>query len=233
MDNTSQLIVYSCITAASNASSSYDNIEKLCNSKFIGLHNIEYVLFTDVHCESYKNKWEIRPLHPQTAHLNLAQNLKHVYLARWHKTHPHILFPGKTTLWIDGNQIPYGNIDTVLSQLPFGSFKHPKRDCIYDELEACIRQRKDDPEIMRSQIEKYRNAGYPRNNGLAETCCLLRDSSINNIQFNEAWWSEIENHSYRDQLSFNYVMWKLGMSYNNIPGCRSKSKFLRLRPHIL
>jgi len=24
----------------------------------------------------------------------------------------------------------------------------------------------------------------------------------------EKWWKEIENYSYRDQLSFNYIKWK-------------------------
>ena len=27
----------------------------------------------------------------------------------------------------------------------------------------------------------------------------------------EKWWDEIKNYSYRDQLSFNYAMWKTGI----------------------
>ena len=30
----------------------------------------------------------------------------------------------------------------------------------------------------------------------------------------ERWWGEIEQHSHRDQLSFNYTSWKLGIDFN-------------------
>jgi hypothetical protein len=35
--------------------------------------------------------------------------------------------------------------------------------------------------------------------------------------FNEAWWTEIVRGSWRDQLSFDYISWKLGISYVNFP----------------
>jgi hypothetical protein len=34
---------------------------------------------------------------------------------------------------------------------------------------------------------------------------------------NEAWWNEIVRGSRRDQLSFNYVAWKLGLRYATFP----------------
>ena len=36
-------------------------------------------------------------------------------------------------------------------------------------------------------------------------------------RLNEAWWNEIVRGSRRDQLSFNYVAWKLGLSYATFP----------------
>ena len=33
----------------------------------------------------------------------------------------------------------------------------------------------------------------------------------------EEWWQEIKMYSYRDQLSFNYVMWKLGTKVYYFP----------------
>ena len=31
------------------------------------------------------------------------------------------------------------------------------------------------------------------------------------IELMEKWWNEINNYSHRDQLSFNYIVWKLGI----------------------
>ena len=203
------MIIYTCIT------NDYDNVNQLHNRRFDHTASATYVLFTN--SDSQVIQWNISPLKYQHSH-----NAK---TARWHKTHPHILFPDSTTLWIDGNQIPFGSIDKILQTTPFGVFKHPKRDCIYDEMLACHHQNKDVLRIILPQIEKYRAAGYPEHNGLAETCCLLRENTKENARFNEAWWSEIKEHSHRDQLSFDYVIWKLGMAYNIIPGCRIESEF--------
>jgi hypothetical protein len=89
------------------------------------------------------------------------------------------------------------------------------RDCIYKEYESIMSmgrtsgKYKDDPTVMERQIERYRREGYPSGNGLVFASVLIRchnDPVI--IRTMEHWWREIEKGSRRDQLSFNYVIWK-------------------------
>ena len=40
------------------------------------------------------------------------------------------------------------------------------------------------------------------------------------------WWSEIENNSVRDQLSFNYVCWKINIQYLSVHHSEAKKYFL-------
>ena len=49
----------------------------------------------------------------------------------------------------------------------------------------------------------------------------------------EDWWTEIKYGSKRDQLSFNYSAWKLGIKFNYILGeSRDNEYFYRsTKPH--
>jgi hypothetical protein len=144
--------------------------------------------------------------------------------ARMYKILPHKFLPGYDyTVWLDGSLIIKDPriaelVSKALKDKEMALFKHRERNCIYKELEVCIEQKRDDPEVMRAQIEKYRKEGYPENNGLGETGVLIRKKSNKVIKHNEAWWNEIESHSKRDQLSFNYVLWKQGLETAQIEG---------------
>jgi hypothetical protein len=131
--------------------------------------------------------------------------------ARMYKCLPHKFLPDyEYSVWIDGSMIIKDPrvaelVTDSLKRYDLAGFKHTERDCIYDELEACVLQKKDDEQLMRKQVAKYKKEGYPKNNGLVETGVLIRKKTGNVIKHNEAWWEEIENNSKRDQLSFNYV----------------------------
>jgi hypothetical protein len=209
-------IVYTCVV------SKYDNIYRFNGRKFDGL-DAEYVIYTDQ--QATVDGWQIRPI----SHMQKTPTRT----SRWYKINSHVLFPEAfDTIWIDGNQIPYGSADCVISSAPLGTFKHPKRSCIYAEMHACYNYGKDRLEIMHAQMDKYRSEGYPDNNGLAETSCIYRTNNTDNIKFNNLWWKQIKMHSHRDQLSFDYTAWKLGIEYKIIPGCRVNSCFLEHVPHV-
>lgn len=145
--------------------------------------------------------------------------------ARHHKVLVHQWLPHlEYSLWIDGNVTL--TIDGRLSSLAelylkdadIAVFRHRVRSCIYDEAVACTEQKKDDPDVIQRQIERYRREGYPRFRGLAETAIVLRRHSARTAAFCECWWDEISQGSRRDQLSFDYVAWKTGMHYACLPG---------------
>ena len=56
---------------------------------------------------------------------------------------------------------------------------------------------------------KYQKEKFPDNNGLVDNSLIIRKhNEKKNIFLMEEWWKEIKNYSHRDQLSFNYAMWK-------------------------
>ena len=95
---------------------------------------------------------------------------------------------------------------------------HPNYDCLYEGAEACIEAEKGDPDEIRAQVARYRAEGYPEHAGLAGATVILRRQTEAMQRLNEAWWWEVAGESMRDQVSFNYVCWKLGIGYDVIPG---------------
>ncbi len=191
----------------------------------------DFVAFVDGSPDSlvpdFRDGWETRPQDARDNPRRTARLLK--VLA--HKAFPHVEY----TLWVDGCLTPltpmWQLVDRFLYNHDICVFEHLERGCVYRELEACIRMKKDDPAVMRDQVNRYREEGYPYNHGLGETTAVLRRHNKVTQAFNEAWWDEIKRGSMRDQLSFNYVCWKLGVEYATFEGNRVKSPHFRHRPH--
>jgi hypothetical protein len=95
--------------------------------------------------------------------------------------------------------------------------KHPSRNCVYQEADACIRLNKDDKTIIKNQISKYEKEGFPKDSGMVASGVFIYTLSHNVVEFLDSWWLEIKKHSRRDQLSFNYIANKLGFNYNLMP----------------
>lgn len=191
-------VVYTCITGG------YDNLRE---PKFVS-SSIDYICFTDNAALTSKF-WKIKQI---PSELN---NLSDVKKQRLIKILPHkYLSEYDTSLWIDSNITIVGDVKDFfnkydLSQKFLYTNKHPGRDCLYREQLAVIRLKKDTYENTNPQIERYREEGFPEHYGLAETNIMLR--SHNNpkcIKLMNAWGEEILRGSHRDQLSFNYCVWK-------------------------
>ncbi|MFC2188728.1 class I SAM-dependent methyltransferase [Fulvivirgaceae bacterium LMO-SS25] len=136
---------------------------------------------------------------------------------RYYKLLPHLILPNEYdfTLYIDGNIILkskslIGDFEQIFNEdtKQIAMLSHPYRNCLYDEGIACIESKKDKVEIINSQLASYRKEGYPANNGLVAGTIIFRKSSMEVKMLGEAWWDQLRNGSKRDQLSFNYVVWK-------------------------
>lgn len=185
-------VIYTCITG------NYDYL--LAQPTIEGY---DYVCFTDSPQSS--TTWTVKAIPENIKHLSKVKQ------QRWVKLHPHKLLPDYDySIWIDANVKVLGNpnelIDEAYSvEIP----KHPVRNCIYAEKRACLMIKKDKEEIMEPQMERYRAEGYPKNNGLVQTNIMFRKhNDAGCIKLMEDWWAEIEKGSHRDQLSFNYALWK-------------------------
>ena len=157
------------------------------------------------------------------------------------------------SIFIDGNMYVVGRfnfddlIDKYLNDSNVAFFDHSQnqmdpRNCIYDEYNAIIqlgnddpnKNYKDNPTIMRTQMERYQKEGYPPHNGLITGMVILRRHNEKDcIETMEDWWTEIKYGSKRDQLSFNYVAWKNKLKFSYMDGdSRNNPYFARdTNPH--
>ena len=188
--------------------------------------NVDYICFTD---QPIKSKtWDVRVVTPPYGKDNTRNN-------RYFKILPHKHFPGHdVSIYIDGNFIVKKNPTSLLDKLEsFGMLtfdhnqtQHDKRDCVYKEYEAILKEGelnngnfKDDPAVMKQQIDRFHSEGYPEENGLIFAAVLIRMHHRPNVKkVMEDWWSILTTESKRDQLSFNYVAWKNNFNFGVLDG---------------
>jgi len=200
---------------------------------------IDYVCFSD----------RIRKASPWKVRVVDAYSEDPVRSAKIFKILPHRYFPDhEWSIWIDGNYLINGEVAKLISTLPtspaMACFDHRNtaedaRGCIYKEYEAILElgqstgRFKDDPALMKQQTERYEREGFPHNQGLISGGVLCRrHHDPKNIACMEMWWKEICGGSRRDQLSFNYVAWKLGFSPYYLPGnIRNNAWFYQIGIH--
>jgi hypothetical protein len=162
----------------------------------------------------------------------------HCRNAKIPKILPHFYFPKtRYSLWIDGalqitSALPLGQwVPAYLREHDLAMFSNDHYQCLYDEALMCSRSGLDYFEVINNQINRYREEGYPANNGLVDCGVLLRRHTAKMNRFNERWYREIVTGSRRDQLSFNYVAWKLGLKYQLMPGTYFKNPHFKWIRH--
>lgn len=137
-------------------------------------------------------------------------------------------------IWIDANVMIRGPLDPFLDLVeqnpnaPIFGIPHPHRNCLYEEAQAVITHNKVNPEKARVQMSDYAAQGYPKHNGLIETNFMiynLRHPRIAEVL--EAWRTEVSGSTHRDQLSLNYVLWKLDLTWMPL---MSEGQNLRTHP---
>ena len=82
-------------------------------------------------------------------------------------------------------------------------------------------------------MNRYISEGYPKNNGLATNPIIVRNHNDSDaIAVMEDWWSEIKYNSKRDQLSFNYIVWKNQFNFVYLQGdSRNNEYFVSVGKH--
>ena len=123
-------------------------------------------------------------------------------------------------LWHDANMQINCNLNEFVKKYHNNKFtimKHPVRNCVYKEAEACIILNKDDKNIIENQISEYKEEGFRENVGMVASGVFIYNVLPDVTEFLNEWWEEISEYSRRDQLSFNYIADKLGFEYNLMP----------------
>jgi GT2 family glycosyltransferase len=211
-------VLYTCITGG------YDTLLQptYYNSE------IDYICYTDnsdLINKKFYGVWQIRPL-VYSKESNALNN-------RWHKLHPHILFPDyQDSIYIDGN------ID-VLDKFLFKKIslkpealilipKHSQRDCIYDEIAAVRNLKKADTVNVDKIAELLKETNFPHHYGLNENNIIYRKHNNESIiKMMDEWWEFVSQVVMRDQLSLIYVLWKNNIRPEDIalPSARNINHF--------
>lgn len=156
--------------------------------------------------------------------------------ARYYKIMGHeVIRQYPISIWMDGAfEIKHpGFLDVVsyLTSADIALYKHPDRQCIYDEAAACIRLKKEKINVIVRQLLGYFFRGLPADIGLNETSLLVRRKAFFDGDMCKLWWKEVRDHSKRDQLSFNYVLYRTGQRCDIIPGNNLSNAYLKRNKH--
>jgi hypothetical protein len=219
-----KIVVYTAI---------FGGCDDLLDPKFVP-DNCDFVCFTDSDFTS--DIWDVRKVVPY-----YEQPVRN---SRYYKTKPHIyLSEYEVSLWLDGTFIVEKDINDLvekyLSDANMACFSHNNtaldpHNCLYysadyilqlgkinseKDPEKGVAAYKDDPKLIKAQIEKYRKEGYPEDNGLVISGAIFRRHNESDvIKVMEDWWAEIKYHSHICQLSLPYVFWKNDFKWNWIDG---------------
>lgn len=125
-------------------------------------------------------------------------------------------------VWIDARVRPTGlpirpAVMAGLVSSEIAACAHPWRNCVYEEAIECATLNLDTLPRLELQKDAYRAAGYPEHAGLWSTGVLARKRSARMIEFGRAWWDEIQRYSIRDQISFPFVLRKMGVPCATFP----------------
>ena len=216
-------VVYTCI------SGEYDH---LMVHGYIS-DDCDYICFTDNPAllrQKVYGVWQVRPL--------AFTGLDNTKNARWHKMHPHELFPEyEESFWVDSNINILTDYIFSLAEKSGKNFlvpRHFRNDCIYNELDFIVACRKDSAENMQVLQDLYTRENMPHRLGAPETNLLYRrHHSPDVIKIMDMWWDMILKYSSRDQASFMYVIWKNGVDPDSIfiPNLRMDARDFAFSDH--
>lgn len=133
--------------------------------------------------------------------------------AKWPKVMLHRILTVEVSIYLDGSIRLNPGIDlfryaeVYLKDCDMAVMKHPSRDCLYAEAQEVLKLNKEPkPQLLKNQVSRYAAQHHPRHCGLAETGVMFRRHTrqINNMC--DLWWTEIEQGSRRDQVSFPFAL---------------------------
>lgn len=133
------------------------------------------------------------------------------YSSRLYKCLSHYYDPGEWSVYVDADIfLPEGMEMKLIAEVAqsgkeVGAFKHPWRDCSYQEGAEVINLKKDTRENVDRTLTYLSLSEWPELSGLA-ACGVIVRKNIPAVEIrNQIWWQLICLGSKRDQISFPYV----------------------------
>ena len=140
---------------------------------------------------------------------------------RWCKMHPHLIFKDyKYSVYVDSNIWIFSDLTPLtagLDSFPVAMFRHKKRDCVYDEIKACLKQKKGTRKTLMAHKKLLLSHGVPKHWGLVEASVIpRRHLDPGCISLMEEWWEAFTQNSRRDQISLIDCLWQKGLKPSDI-----------------
>lgn len=172
--------------------------------------------------------WEVKPAYNKFSDPRRNSRIQKILSHQYVDTEYSIYLDGNIKLLCTPKEL----IEKYLGDYDLAVYKHPTRDCIYDEAIACAKKGLDDVETIIEQAKMYEDSGYGKHKGLCECGIIFRRNTPQVKVFEDAWWSEFCRHSRRDQISFMYAIDKVGLPFNQIPEFFYSAGTSGIRPGI-
>lgn len=143
-----------------------------------------------------------------------SQNNSSLMMNRQYKMLPHkYLKQYDQSLYVDSNikitTNPKFLAEKYLTDSNLACPRHPERDCIYDEIAACVTSSKITPLEAIELTNKYQALDFPRGMGLTENNIIFRRHNDKDlIELMESWWELLNEGPQRDQLILFFLLWQ-------------------------
>ena len=215
-----KICVYTCITGA------YDDLKEIKNIE----PNVYYYCFTN-NKNIKSSTWNVVYIKDN--------NLSDVVLARKIKILGHKLINDyDIQVWMDAAVEFKKNIRSFVDYYltdkdVFVGFKHEYRNSIKEEMNACLRFRKENIENVKKLQEFYNKEKYNYQNGLIESTVIIKRNKNDLVMKTmKIWFNIVKKYSKRDQLSFNYAIFKTGMPVKWINEKVFKNSWFKWYEHL-
>jgi hypothetical protein len=190
------------------------------------IEGARFVCFTD-RVPANPGAWEVQII--DRAALN-------PFAQRAFKILSHRVFPdSEVTLYLDGTfeltADPLEIAGELLARHDMALFRHPQRQGVYAELEACADLGKEEPEIVAHVADRYRLEGMPDDGYLHAAGFILRRHTEQVASFNEMWFDELRATSVRDQPALAHTLWMSGLPLETIEEDIWKSDLMVYHAH--
>lgn len=225
-----KIAVCSCIIGA------YD--DKLYEPEYIDNKKYEFILFTN-NSRLSSNVWNIR----YDKNLIVPNNIsKSAYYYKWNLHKLLDVSKYDCVVWVDSSlkKFNYDKFDKFVDEFIKSNNslwieKHPSNNTLQSELDLNVRLTKDNINNMITQVKRYYSEGYvDKFDSCVETGFSLRKLSDSNlVHLCDIIWTEMLNDTAtkRDQLIYDYALWKSKFSNYKLFTFEQKSKILQFQDH--
>jgi Protein of unknown function (DUF616) len=184
---------------------------------------VRYVMVTD-NPELRAPGWDVQVAKPLTLHPRSS--------AKFPKFFPWLHSDDGPWIWIDGSMSIESRTfaaEAIDATTTFGMWRHPDRDCVFDEASFSAILPKYTNEPLRAQARHYRNLGHPTGWGLWATGLIVYKQALTRLA--AAWWNEIIAWGYQDQVSLPFVLRRLPLWPEPLPHDLRANPWIRIVPH--